>query len=156
MVDLVTHPTGGYEYQVTQEDRIAVGALSSYLTAAQVADYLGIDRATFFRLLQRDKELLRLYRKGKAKAIGLVAKSLVTNAINGDTVAAKFILSTQGGWTAESHRTDEDEIGLLEGDTEAGTVVIEAYDGSLVEDKGADSAENTSDITASKVHSIKN
>ena len=38
------------------------------------------------------------YERGKAKAIGAIAQSLIAKARGGDTASIIFFLKTQGGW----------------------------------------------------------
>lgn len=75
-----------------------VETLASVLRAAQMADYLGIGRTTFFSIMARNEEVAERYKKGKARAIGAVAQSLITKARAGDTASMIFYLKTQGGW----------------------------------------------------------
>lgn len=78
--------------------RAEVETLSAVLTAEQIADFLGIGRTTFFALLNRDEDLSERYKRGKARAVGAVAQSLVTKARAGNVTAMIFFLKTQGGW----------------------------------------------------------
>ena len=75
-----------------------VETLAAVLNSDQIADYFGISRRTFFAIVARDPEIAALYKKGKAKAIGSIAQSLITKARNGDTTAMIFYLKTQAGW----------------------------------------------------------
>jgi hypothetical protein len=63
-----------------------------------MADYFGIGRTTFFSMMQREPEIAARYKKGKARAIGSIAQSLITKARAGDTASMIFFLKTQGGW----------------------------------------------------------
>jgi hypothetical protein len=83
---------------LTDEETVQVEALAAYLSQEQMADYFGIARATFAAMLERDAEIARRYKRGKAKAIGLVAQGLLQKARNGDTTSAIFYLKTQAGW----------------------------------------------------------
>lgn len=83
---------------LTDAQRAEVETLSAVLTAEQIADFLGIGRTTFFALLNRDEDLSERYKRGKARAIGAVAQSLVTKARAGNVTAMIFFLKTQGGW----------------------------------------------------------
>ena len=85
--------------ELTAEQITEVGALASYLNQEQIADYLGVSRATFNRMLERDPEVLRQYKKGKSKAIANVAGNLIAQAESGNAAAAIFYLKTQAGWT---------------------------------------------------------
>ena len=83
---------------LTDAQRAEVETLSAVLNAEQIADFLGIGRTTFFALLNRDPDLSERYKRGKARAIGAVAQSLVTKARAGNVTAMIFFLKTQGGW----------------------------------------------------------
>lgn len=83
---------------LTDAQRAEVETLSAVLNAEQIADFLGIGRTTFFALLNRDEDLSERYKRGKARAIGSVAQSLVTKARAGNVTAMIFFLKTQGGW----------------------------------------------------------
>lgn len=84
--------------QLTDALRAEVETLSAVLNAEQIADFLGIGRTTFFALLNRDENLFERYKRGKARAIGAVAQSLVTKARAGNVTAMIFFLKTQAGW----------------------------------------------------------
>lgn len=83
---------------LTDTQRAEVETLSAVLNAEQIADFLGIGRTTFFAILNRDEDLSERYKRGKARAIGAVAQSLVTKARAGNVTAMIFFLKTQGGW----------------------------------------------------------
>jgi len=83
---------------LTDEQRAQVEALAAYLTQEQIADYFSIGKTTWFAMLEREPEISERYKRGKAKAIGAVAQSLIQQARNGDKVAAMFYLKTQAGW----------------------------------------------------------
>lgn len=83
---------------LTKEQLAEVGTLAPYLTADQLADTIGVSRAKFFELLKEDKEVSGLYKKGKGRAVANVAKNLVNQAENGNTIASIFYLKTQAGW----------------------------------------------------------
>lgn len=83
---------------LTDAQRAEVETLSAVLNAEQIADFLGIGRTTFFAILNRDEDLSERYKRGKARAIGAVAQSLVTKARAGNVTAMIFFLKTQGGW----------------------------------------------------------
>lgn len=90
--------TGRPAITLTEHQRAEVETLAAVLTAAQIADFLGIGRTTFFALIERDADLSERYKRGKARAIGAVAQSLVTKARAGNVTAMIFFLKTQGGW----------------------------------------------------------
>ena len=75
-----------------------VETLAAVLNQEQIADYFGITRPTFNEIMERQPEVSLRYKKGKANAIGSVAKNLLTQAREGNTSAAIFYLKTQAGW----------------------------------------------------------
>lgn len=83
---------------LTDEERAQVEALAAYLSQDQIADYLGIGKTTWFAILDRDPDISERYKRGKARAIGKIAQSLIKQAMEGDKVAAMFYLKTQAGW----------------------------------------------------------
>ena len=89
----------GNAFKALRPDQIAeVETLAAVLTAQQMADYFGIGRTTFFGLIERDAEIGERYKRGKARAVGSVAQSLITKARAGNVTAMIFYLKTQGGW----------------------------------------------------------
>jgi hypothetical protein len=62
------------------------------------AAYFGIGRRTFYSMMQRDEEIAARYKRGKAKAIGVIAQGLINKARSGDTTSMIFFLKTQAGW----------------------------------------------------------
>lgn len=94
---------GGRPPIVLDSSQIAqVEALAAFLSIEQIADYLGIGRTTFYAILERQPEVSEHYKKGKAKAVGNIAKSLIRQAQEGNTTAAIFYLKTQAGWKETS------------------------------------------------------
>lgn len=92
---------------ILDEAQIAqVEALSAYLSIEQIANYFGFSEDTFYELKKRDPRVLRAYKKGKAKAIGIVASKLMKLIDQGDVTAAIFYLKTQGGWSTDSKGTN--------------------------------------------------
>lgn len=75
-----------------------VEALASVLTLEQMSDYFGIARNTFNAICERQPEVLEHYKRGKTRAIGNVAKNLLTLANEGNLTAIIFYLKTQAGW----------------------------------------------------------
>ena len=92
---------------LTDEEIAQVEALASVLTTEQIADYFGIGRTTFYQIMERQPEVSVRYKRGRAKAIGSVAKNLVTKAQNGDNAAMMFYLKTQAGWKETTHIQQE-------------------------------------------------
>lgn len=95
---MTTNKGGQPPHVFTPEQVIEVGALAAVLSQEQIADYFGIARNTFTAICERQPEVLEQYKKGKARAIGTVAKGLVKQAMDGNTSAAMFYLKTQAGW----------------------------------------------------------
>lgn len=91
---------GGLRKDLTPEQIIHVEALASVLTQAQISDYLGISERTLRRRLWDDPDALAAYARGRARAIGGVAKNLLQQAQHGNFNAQKFYLETQAGWKA--------------------------------------------------------
>jgi hypothetical protein len=87
---------------LTEAQKVEVETLAAVLTAEQVADYFGIGRRTFYAMMQRDEEIAARYKRGKAKAIGVIAQGLINKARNGDTTSMIFYLKTQAGWRETS------------------------------------------------------
>ena len=83
---------------LTEAQLAEVETLAAVLTTAQIADYFGIGRTTFFAMLDRDPGVAERYKRGKARAIGAIAQSLIQKARNGDTASMIFYLQTQAGW----------------------------------------------------------
>lgn len=100
-----------------------VEALASVLTLEQMSDYFGIARNTFKAVCERQPEVLEHYKRGKAKAIGNVAKNLLTLANEGNLTAIIFYLKTQAGWREQADVVDEETT------PKPTKVVIEVKDG---------------------------
>ncbi len=88
---------------LTDEQKAEVETLAAVLTAEQVADYFGIGRRTFYSMMQRDEEIAARYKRGKARAIGVIAQGLINKARAGDTTSMIFFLKTQAGWRETLH-----------------------------------------------------
>lgn len=91
---------GGGRPKVTLSDEQAaqVEALASIMSLEMIADFLGISKVTFYAIMERQPEVSLRYKRGKANAIGSVAKSLLAKARSGDTTCMIFYLKTQAGW----------------------------------------------------------
>ena len=83
---------------LNEAQKAEVETLAAVLTSEQIADYFGIGRRTFYSLMERDEDIAARYKKGRARAIGAIAQTLITKARAGDTIAMLFYLKTQGGW----------------------------------------------------------
>ncbi len=88
---------------LTDEQKQEVETLSAVLNQAQMADYFGLEHRTFQKILEREPEIYASYKRGKAKAIGSVAQSLIQQARSGNTSAMIFFLKTQAKWRETSH-----------------------------------------------------
>lgn len=89
-------------FELSEAQKSEVETLAAVLTAEQVADYFGIGRRTFYSMMQRDEEIAARYKRGKAKAIGVIAQGLINKARAGDTTSMIFFLKTQAGWRETS------------------------------------------------------
>jgi hypothetical protein len=82
----------------TPEQVIEVETLAAVLNQEQISAYFGIDSDTFTAIKQRDPEVLRSYKRGKAKAILDIGGNLIEKAKGDNIAAAIFYLKTQAGW----------------------------------------------------------
>ncbi len=96
------HKGGAPLIVLTEEQYTQVEILAPYLTAQQIADNLGISRATFFNIMDRDDRCKKIFRKGKSDMIAKVAQGLIGKALKGDKGAAIFLLKTQAGWSTKT------------------------------------------------------
>lgn len=99
---------GRHPIDLTEAQKAEVETLAAVLSAEQIADYFGIGRTTFFAMIRRDGEIAERCKRGKARAIGAIAQSLITKARAGDTASMIFYLKTQAGWR-ETLRVDTRE-----------------------------------------------
>lgn len=106
---------GRPQVELTAKQISEVETLAAILSTEQIADYFGISRATWYNLMERNEEVFRQYKKGKARAIASVASNLVTKANSGDLGAQIFFLKTQAGWK---------ETQKIEGGGENGDLVV--------------------------------
>ena len=83
---------------LTEDQKEQVEKLAAYLTQDQMADYFGMTRPTLAAIMERDEEVLLRYKRGKSRAIGAIANSLIQKARDGDTACMMFYLKTQAGW----------------------------------------------------------
>jgi hypothetical protein len=91
--------TGRPRKDLTDEQIEQVEKLAPLLTQAQIADFLGIAERTVRLRMYDDPRVFAAYHRGRARAIGNVAKNLVQKAMEGDMRAAEFYLRTQGQWS---------------------------------------------------------
>lgn len=83
---------------LTPEQKEQVEKLAAVLTQEQIADFLGISERTLRNRITDDPEIAAAYARGRARAIGNVAKGLLQQAIEGNVRAMEFYLRTQAGW----------------------------------------------------------
>lgn len=103
--------------ELTPEQLDMVEEKAAYLTTEQIADLLGIARATFYNIRQRQPEVSRRYQMGKALKIARFAEQLEKKAFGevdkGDSSCIMFFLKTQGRWSeAVPESKIEDQIVL--------------------------------------------
>lgn len=79
-------------------DAKEVEKLAPYLNMEQLADYFGICYKTLERQCVRNPAIKSAYKRGKARAIGVIAESLVSKARKGNEKCMIFFLKTQAGW----------------------------------------------------------
>lgn len=84
--------------ELTDAQITELETLAAVLTQDQISDYMGIPARTLRAIMSRDDSVSAAYKKGKAKAIGRVAQSLLRSATDGNTTAQIFYLKTQAGW----------------------------------------------------------
>lgn len=97
--------------ELTTDELKIVEEHSARLTVAQLADYLGMERSAFSRLMDKQPEVGEAFRRGKAAMLTEVASVLVAKALAGDTTAMIFLLKTQGGWCEKQKIEHSGEIG---------------------------------------------
>ena len=84
--------------ELTDAQLAEVETLAAVLSTQQMADYFGMGRTTFYGLMDRDPEVAARYKRGRARAVGAVAQSLIAKARSGNVTAMIFFLKTQAGW----------------------------------------------------------
>ena len=90
-----------------------VETLAAVLNQEQIADYFGFSQDTFQRMMERDAEVMRSYKRGKAKAIGSIGANLIGQAKSGNVAAAIFYLKTQAGWREQQNDVPLDAAAAL-------------------------------------------
>lgn len=97
--NLMSKNSGGRpRTELTEAQITELETLAAVLTQEQISDYMGIPSRTLRAIMSRDDSVSAAYKKGKAKAIGRVAQSLLRSATEGNTTAQIFYLKTQAGW----------------------------------------------------------
>jgi hypothetical protein len=84
---------------LTDEQVAEVETLAAVLNQAQIAAYLGISERLFAEMVAKQPEITAAYEKGRAKAIGAVAKGLLMRAREGCVASSIFYLKTQARWS---------------------------------------------------------
>jgi hypothetical protein len=95
---MATNKGGRPRKVLTDEQKKQVEGLASVLTQEQLADYFGMCRTAFNELMKREPDVYALYARGRSKAVAMVGKSLLQQALDGDASQQRFYLVTQGGW----------------------------------------------------------
>lgn len=90
------------ERVLTDKEKDSVEVWAVNLTTEQIADLLHIDRATFWRIMDRDPEVMRRYKAGVAKGMQTVTNTLMDQIGEGNTAAMIFWLKTRGKWSEKS------------------------------------------------------
>lgn len=99
---------------LTAEQLQHVEKLAAGMTVEQIADFLGMSEATFYRRLKRDRAFLRAYKKGKANRLSRISGKLFQVAMKGNVTALIFIAKTQLGWReTDPRQLDVSDIGKL-------------------------------------------
>ena len=94
---------GRPEITLTEDQIREVETLAAMGTTEEIANYFGISRATFYNMMDRNPEIYRRYKKGRAKVGFSIKGSLIKKAIAGDTTSQIFYLKTQCGWRETQH-----------------------------------------------------
>jgi hypothetical protein len=84
--------------ELTPEEIDQVERLAAILRMEDIADFLGISDDTLRRRMKEDPDILRAYKRGKAKAAAGVGTSLLQQARDGNLTAMIFYAKTQMGW----------------------------------------------------------
>ena len=101
--------------ELTESQISEVETLAAVLNQSQIADYFGMAHRTFQSILEREESVYASYKKGKAKAINMVAQGLLQKALGGDTASAIFYLKTQAGWreTDQQERAESPKVYIV-------------------------------------------
>lgn len=83
---------------LTPAQKAEVETLAAVLNTEQIADYFGICRNTFSAIREREPDVDERYKRGKARAVGAIAQSLISKARAGNVACMIFYLKTQAGW----------------------------------------------------------
>ena len=81
------------QYQLDQLEK-----LSPLLTDKQLADFFDIHIQTFYKVINRQEEVMTYIERGRSKMISLVGQKLIDKALEGDMAAISLYLKCKGGW----------------------------------------------------------
>lgn len=95
---------------LTDEQKNMVQQMAKVSTVQQIADYLGISRSGFFKLIEADEEVYGLYKKGRVEGHYFVAGHLMKKIKGGDTTAMIFYLKTQSRWKEPTEEREEEPV----------------------------------------------
>jgi hypothetical protein len=91
----------------TEENAQRVEQLCAYgMDHVTIAKIFGISHDTLTKYYRDELDV------GKAKVVEQVANSLKQNALNGDTQAQKFFLSSRAGWSESSQQKVDASVTL--------------------------------------------
>jgi hypothetical protein len=106
------NPRGHPLIVLTDEQKNMVQQMAKVSTVQQIADYLGISRSGFFKLIERDEGINGLYKKGRAEGHYFVAGHLMKKIKGGDTTATIFYLKTQSRWKEPTEEREEEPANI--------------------------------------------
>lgn len=112
---------------LTDDEVIQVEALAAALSVEQIADFLCMSKVTFYEILERQPGVSERLKKGKARAIGDVARGLIQQARDGNMAAAMFYLKTQAGWREKQDINHVSEDGTM---SPSRVEIVAPYDNS--------------------------
>ena len=110
---------------LTPEQKAQVEALAAFLSKEQIADYFGVARNTFTAIMEREPDVAERFARGRARAIGAIAKGVIDRAQNGDQRSAEFYLERVGGWASNAKREVKHEMTP----NQAAAALAAAYEG---------------------------
>ena len=100
---------------LNEAEKGEVETLAAVLSSEQIAEYLDMGRRTFYSLMQGDEDLAARYKRGRARAVGAVAQSLIAKARGGNITAMIFFLKTQAGWRETDRLEHSGEVTISAG-----------------------------------------
>jgi hypothetical protein len=140
--------TGRKPLVLSDDDVAKIEKLAAYLNQDQISDVMGFSSRWLRKARLRDERIDLALRRGKSSAVGVVAKSLVKKARDGDTVSQIFFLKAQGGW-------QDRQVVQHEGDAFRPTFIIGGFQGEQKSIESSFEDENEKkdviDVTPSKL-----